>query len=396
MTPHTAQQLRAERAGQVDELEALLTAAEAEARVLNADEHDRFETIKRAIVRLDDQLEETRMEPNEPQGQLRPLVTVPTRLSDAIPADLARQVETAGRCAFEFRGSLRQLAKNIIGTESLSGTGTTSIAAPASWRLIDGYIAPTPSLLELLPRESATGSSILQNIISYSPPDNAGLKAAVVAEAATKPSSDITCTPSTIVFQTYAHWVKCTRQVLADIPALRNLLDSVLTRGLMAKVDAALLTALTTAGGTFTAPAGANGVDSAAMAMATLACMGGSGIIVLMNCLDAAKANIAKTDTGAYLGRPAVLDGRIVASPIVPQGQLVAFSRESGFVAEREQVSVVAGIAETDFIQNAVRLLAEWRGALVLSMPQFILSGPIAAVVPGAQPVGATHARART
>lgn len=388
----THAQLRAERGRQVDALEELLGAAEATGRVLNADEQDRFDRIKRAIGRLDEQLEETRMEPNEPQG-FRPLVTVPTRLSDAIPADISRQVEAAGRCAFEVKTSLRVLAevqRNIVGGGTLT-TPNTNVTAPVSWRLVDGYVSP-PSLLELLPREPVTGGSIIQNVVTYTPPNNTGLKAAEVAEAATKPESDVTCTASTIAFKTYAHWISCTRQVLSDAPALRQLLDSVLTRGLMAKVDAALLAALTTAGGTFAPPAGANGIDSAAMAAAQLACMGGTGVVVLMNCMDAAAAALAKTSAGAYLGRPAELAGRIIPSPIVPAGTLIAFSREAGLVAEREAVNCFAGVKNDDLTKDLLTIVCEWRGALILSQPSFILTGPLAASGTSAQ-AQAAHAR---
>jgi len=328
------------------------------------------------------QPEEPTMEPTEiPAGQLRSLVQHPTRLSDALPPDIAAQIERTGRCSFEVATSLRVLARNTLGE---TVPVDPSVVGPTTLRLVQGYIAPSPLLIELLARVPAGGASITQNLIAYKPDTATGNKAAQVAEGAVKPESDLMATPSVLAFHVWAHHVGITKVALADLPALRQLLDTILTRGLLAKVDAGVYATLAAAATVFTPAAGSSVIDNAALACAQLTAQGGTGVVAAVNPMDLAHSDIAKASTsGVYVGRPPI-NGQVVGCPTIPTGKLLAFSNEGAYVAEREAVNVVAGLANDDFTRNIVRLLAEWRGVPVLQIPAFILSGDAAAAVGGA------------
>jgi len=323
--------------------------------------------------------EETQMEPTEqPAGNLRPIAG-PVNLSSALPADLAQQVERHGRCSFEVRRSIHAIAinRNVLGETVPAGGG---VGVPTTVRLVDGVLAPAPLLLSLLTRVPVEGGSITQNTIHYETPTT-GNKAALVPEATAKPESDLACTSAVLAFALWAHHVAVTKQALSDLPSLRQLTDSVLTRGLLLKVDGGVFTALSTAATAFVGAVGSTPADNAAAAAGQLAALGGSGIVVALNPADLVGIDTAKASTsGVYIGRPPI-NGQLVGVPSIPAGKMLAFASEAAYLAERESVNVVAGLANDDFTKNLVRLLAEWRGITVIQVPALMLYGDAAGAV---------------
>jgi HK97 family phage major capsid protein len=264
--------------------------------------------------------------------------------------------------------------RNTLGETVPAGGG---VVAPTSIRLVDGYLVPQPLLLSLLPRVAVDGASITQNRIDYQPPAT-GNKAAAVPEATVKPESDVACTSSVLPFVVWAHNVGVTKVALADMPALRQLVDSVLVRGLLVKIDGGVFTTLSVAAPAFAPEAASTPADNAAVAAGQLVAMGGSGVIVAMNPADIVAIDTAKASTsGLYIGRPPI-NGTLVGVPAVPAGKLLAFASEAAYLAERESVNVIAGLANDDFTKNIVRLLAEWRGVTVVQLPQLMLYGDAA------------------
>lgn len=68
--------------------------------------------------------------------------------------------------------------------------------------------------------------------------------AAVVAEGAAKPEATLAFTPKSATLDTIAHWVQITRQALDDATYIRSLIESKLRRGLLAKAEADMATAI--------------------------------------------------------------------------------------------------------------------------------------------------------
>jgi HK97 family phage major capsid protein len=365
--------LRARRVDAVAALSTIHEAAEREARVLTRAEAESFAEHRGRLQEIDRTIDATvttiANTIDEPQAFRR--LNGGGRLSDSLPADIAVGIERAGRVAFEWRGQLRTLARNTIG---LTVPTDPTLIGPTAARLFAAPVA-SPLLIELLPTVPVTGSSITQNLIDYDPADT-GNKAAVVPEAALKPESDVGVDSSVLPFATWAHHIGVTRQALSDLPALRQLLDVLLTRGLLRKVDTGVFTTLSTAATVFTPAAGSLVLDNAALAAATLQAKGGTNVTVALNPLDLVAADTAKTSgSGQYIGRPASINATLVACPTIPLNKLFAFASEGAYIAEREAVNVVAGIANDDFLKNIIRLLSEWRGVAVVQLPSLLLYG---------------------
>lgn len=221
------------------------------------------------------------------------------------------------------------------------------------------------------------GNSVSYVRVSYATPD--GNAAAAVPELAAKPESTVATVPVTVDLTTYAHWIEGSKQVLDDVTELQSILDGILRGGLLDVIDRAIYAAMTTSGNftAFTPVTGETVGDAVARASAAIAAAGGQNIVVTVNPVDYSAMTLTKANTaGTYLGVPPNLASRVVAAPAVAVGKLLAFAAGSGAQwAEREAVSVVAGLRNDQFTRNAVSLLAEARGATLIRDPAHIRYG---------------------
>lgn len=325
-----------------------------------------------------------------PAGGLRPIERTPSRLSDCLPTDLTAQLERTPSVRLSIARSLRDLPARALRDTEIGGVlralgvpplGATQVLAPVSL-----YTPFQPMLLDLVPSEPVSGGSVVQNRINYGPPNNNA--AAVVPDGDPKPESSLVATSTTLTLDTWAHWCEVTMQALSDVPSLRALIDAILTLGLREKVSAGIFAAMTTAGN-FTPFAGAvSGEtvgDGIARAVAQIAAVGGSGVVAAVNPADLLGAQLAKAEgSGIYLGLPPGLNAQVVGAPQVPAGSVLAWGSQFGFWASREEVTVLLGLINAQFTSNLRTVLAETRGALVVSVPKYIAYGPVTAAV-GAQ-----------
>jgi HK97 family phage major capsid protein len=188
-----------------------------------------------------------------------------------------------------------------------------------------------------------------------------------VQELAAKPESELDTEEVTDTLDTYAHWLPCSKQVLDDVTGLRALLDTTLVNGLLDKTDAALFADMTT-GGRYTAfsPTGSIVADNVARIVTALQVLGATSVKVAMNPTTYLAMVLTKASTaGSYLGMPPGVQATFVSSASVTAGKLLAWSDTGAVWANREGVSVVAGLNADDFTKNKVTLLAEHRGALL-------------------------------
>jgi HK97 family phage prohead protease len=312
--------------------------------------------------------------------QTVPVTPAPSTLGAHVAgSDLLTRAAHSGQVREEFRLSVRAL-----GGPSISGAGNVAVSTPPAYIGPFSNYGAAARLIDVLQVIPVTGGTVMYDVLT--PTGNA---AAPVAEANAKPPQPFTVAAVTAEVPTVAVTVKVTKQLLSDLPAVVQLLDQTLGGLVLDKADAEAFAKLTTAGA-FTPWAGAvtgeNTFDGIARIVSALQVAGAKSIIVAVNPADALAMQLAKADTsGVYLLPPA-LPASIIAVPVVPAGQVLAFDVSAAALAMREQVAVEIGLDADDWSKNLRTLLCETRQLAVSRKPAQVLHGPLVAA-PGADAV---------
>ncbi len=337
--------------------QALVDMTSAESRAFNQAEHDEFERTV-ASIRLGDL-----GNAGDYQRHTVPLHGMPT-LGGAAQG-IADALRTTHSTRQVLATSIRAIVSGASGSDFVP-------SVPQHMGLLSMYQRPSTRLIELLPSIPATSGSMDWVEINYNDggsPPAARSAAAKVTEGSAKPQSHISTTPVSVSIPTWAHWMDVSRQVLADVPALRGILDSLLTDGLLDNVDEGIYDNLTTGGHytPFTPTASESIGDGAARIAAKIVNAGGRNVVVAINPDDYLSMQLAKADSsGVYLGLPPTLAATVVAVPAVESGKLLAFAPGSGAAwADRDGVAVVAGLKNDDLTRNLMTLLCEARGEVL-------------------------------
>ena len=222
--------------------------------------------------------------------------------------------------------------------------------------------------------------------------------AAVVAEAATKPTSDITFELLEVPVRTIAHLTAASRQILDDAPMLQSTIDTKMRYGLGIVEEQELLSGSgsgehlnglvtqATAYNTASNVVGDTMPDTILHAITqveTAAQLPVDGIIV--NSSDWSAMLGIKTDDGAYLSQGpfgtsqrAQLWGRpVVATPSMTAGSfLVGACKQAATIYDRMSVEVLLSSEHSDFFaKNLISIRAEQRLALVVTKPWALVKG---------------------
>ena len=249
-------------------------------------------------------------------------------------------------------------------------------------------------LLDLIPSSQMTG-----NNIPYTKESGVFTDAAETAEGATKPEAGVTYTDDEAIARVIAGWMKLPKPALADVPALRGIIDQRLRYIVLRRLEAQIIN------GNGTAPnlrgiLNTSGIGAVAYSGAELAAdQILTGIVnvlladavadgVLMHPTDwAAVLKVKAAGDGHYYSggpfsvTPQVLWGvPLIPSPAVPAGMVLVGDFSIGvqlFVREGIQV-LLSDSDGTDFIQNRVTLLGEGRFALPVWRPSAFSSVDIA------------------
>lgn len=226
--------------------------------------------------------------------------------------------------------------------------------------------------------------------------------AAIVAEQALKPESNITFELLSRNVVTIAHWLQASKQILDDAPQLQSFIDYRLRYGLTLVEDVQLLKGSGTAGNlegiytvasAYAAPGGVTvanetAVDRLRLALlqAELAGYPANGIV--LSPIDWAVIELLKTTDGAYLFanpqgsiQPRLWGTSVVSTVAMDQGDFLtgAFSIAAQ-VFDREDANVVISTEDRDnFIRNMVTIRAEERLALVIYRPEAFVKGELPA-----------------
>jgi HK97 family phage major capsid protein len=278
--------------------------------------------------------------------------------------------------------------KTITSIESSAGQGIWSTRLPG---VIEEPLRPL-SIRDLL--DTGTTDS---NLIEWVRENVYTNEADVVSEGALKPESNITYEKLDVPVRTIAHWIRASKQVLADFKQLQTMINGRMRWGLRIKEEDEILygdgtgehllglipqatdynTALNRTGDTFI------DIIRHAILQVRLAFYPASGIVV--SPTDWHNIELTKDNENRYLmaspsGRiPAMLWGLPVVESdgMATSGEfLVGAFRLAATLFDREEAAILLSTEDRDnFIRNLVTILAEERLALAVTRPRAFVHG---------------------
>lgn len=279
----------------------------------------------------------------------------------------------AGRVRFEARNTLTS-AGSLVQEQRLPG-------------VVPGGTIPT-TLLDVVPQ-----IPIASNAIELVREQTLTNNASGVAEGDAKPESDITVQSVTYPVRTIATWMRISRQLAEDEPAIAAYIDQRLGYAVRQAVNAQMLTGtgannlsgvFTTGNYTVYAPSsGDNALDAITRAVHQLWASGYVADTAIVNPSTWGALRIAKGSDGHYLFAPGQLDVaapvRVIMHPNMGAAQFLvgAFSQFS-LAAVREAVTVELFEQDQDnAIRNLITVRAEVRMAFAVLRPAAFLGGNI-------------------
>ena len=291
-------------------------------------------------------------------------------------------------------GNLNKLRVEIKNTL----TGSDTNVAPARQAAIVGGAFLPFSMEALLP--STTTSS---NAIEFTKEASFTNSAAEAAEGAAKAESALTWSLVNMPVSTVAHWIKISKQLAADAPALAAYVNTRMRYGVNQKVDAQLVVGDGTApniSGTYdTGNFTAHGIANAALGstlkkfvlirqvMAALYSAGYPADAIILNPADWAAMEIELMTTAAGQTLYSVAEGgvpRLFGVPVVQAIGMAADTFQVGRFSEaymihnREGVVVEMSDSDSDnFTKNLITLRAERRLALATEKPAAVRGGDL-------------------
>jgi HK97 family phage major capsid protein len=267
----------------------------------------------------------------------------------------------------------------------------------------DAMVIPpmrTKRVRDLFPSRTTTAA-----IIEYFRMTGFTNNAAAVAERSgsafgAKPQSSFTFVGEQAPVRTLAHWEAAHRNVLADEPQLRSIIDNELMYGLRLQEDAQILNGsgtgenltgiMNTTGiqtynwssGFYSATAGMSDTKADALRRAAtlsfLAYYEPSGVVLHPN--DWEDIELTKDGNGAYVVAVSVAMGGeqklwripVVDTPAMTEGQALIGAFGTGAqIYDRESASIRISEQHADFfVRNAIVILAEQRLALAVKRPE--------------------------
>jgi len=251
----------------------------------------------------------------------------------------------------------------------------------------------------------------LRNLLAVSPTTNNAVEyiretgfvnsSAVAPEGTLKPQSDITFESVTALVRTIAHWLPATRQVIADVPAMRNHIDMRLMYGLSVTEEAQILYGDGTgeniegimvngAVQTYTPLAEDTKIDTLRKAMTRTYLSGFPPTGIVLNPIDWQDIELSKGTDGHYIFM-SVNNGaetRLFRVPVALSTSMVEGSFLTGAFGlgaqlfDREAANIRISEHHADyFARNMLAILCEERIALTIPRPEAFVKGTFEPVV---------------
>lgn len=281
-------------------------------------------------------------------------------------------------------------------TSATTGTGAAGGMVQPMW--LPGVVGP--ALRQFTIRDLLMPGRTGSNVVRYVKETGFQNMAAMVAEGTLKPQSDLSFAQVDTTVKTLAHWLKASKQILADVPMLASYIDTRLTYGLKYVEEAELLAGdgtgehllglipQATAFNDALRGAGDTKIDTIRkmILQVRVAEYRASGIVV--NPIDWADIELTKTTYGEYIWAnvgtgvsPQLWRLPVVDTNSIPAGHaLVGAFNMAAQVFDREDANVQVSTEDGDnFVKNMVTIRAEERLALVVYRPESFVYGPFAA-----------------
>ena len=291
-------------------------------------------------------------------------------------------------------GNMQKLRVEIKNT--LTGSDT-NVAPDRKPGIVAGAMLPF-SMEALLPSTTTTS-----NAIEFTKEASFTNSAAEAAEGAAKAESALTWSLVNMPVSTVAHWIKISKQLAADAPALAAYVNTRMRYGVNQKVDTQLVVGDGTApniSGTYdTGNYTAHGIANAALGstlkklvlirqvMAALYAAGYPADAVVLNPADWAAIEIELMTTAAGQTLYSVSEGgqpRVFGIPVVQAIGMAADTFQVGRFSEAYMVynrdGVVVEMSDSDsdnFTKNLITLRAERRLALATEKPAAVRGGDL-------------------
>lgn len=251
-------------------------------------------------------------------------------------------------------------------------------------------------ILDVLNTGAATG-----NTVHYTRELSWTNNAAETREAAQKPESALTFEGVDVPVRTIAHFLKVSKQVLDDAPALQSYIDRRLRYGVEIRAEQQVVNGNGTSPnlsgildtGNFTSLTAASGdtdFDFANKAKYKVIESDYMADYYLINPADWGRMERLKTTDGEYIGStsaigylqnglvPTLWGLPVIASNSVPEGTLIAAARDASMFWQRQGVTVeIFDQNEDDVEHNLLTIRGEMRGAFTVFRPAAIVAGTL-------------------
>lgn len=305
-------------------------------------------------------------------------------------AATAAGTESTGKIRATFKG---ENLCNVIG----SGSGSAGpLLTPQN---IPGIVGP--GLQRLTIRDLLSWGRTTQSSIQFFKELAFTNNAAQQTELQKKAESNITFEADSADVITIAHWIKASKQILADVPQLQSYVDGRLRYGLKLKEEAQLLkgsgvglniNGLYTAATAYSNPgvsvSNETQIDRLRIALLQAELAGYYADGVVLSPVDWTAIELRKTTDNAYLMAnpfgmlvPTLWGRPVVASQSMTAGTyLVGAFGMAAQGWDREELTVQVGYENDDFTKNAVTLLAEERLALTIYRDEALIKGGFGSV----------------
>ena len=297
------------------------------------------------------------------------------------------------------RGIARMALKAVTSITSLT-TGTGGVGVGIVPDRLQGIIGSPerPMTIRNLIMPGRTAS----NSIEYVRESGFQNMAAMVAEGAAKPQSDLSFDLVTTTVKTLAHWIKASKQILADIPMLQSYIDGRLRYGLMYVEEQQILAGdgtgqnllglipQATAFNEALRVAGDTPIDLLRRSILQTRIAEYRASAIVLNPIDWAGIELQKDNTGQYLwvniatgGEPKMWRLPVVDTNAMPAGKFMVGAFDmAAQVFDREDANVEVSTEDGDnFTKNMVTIRAEERLGLAVFRPQSFVYGSFVAPV---------------